>query len=111
MRRISEFVQHEVYAGTGTDAHGNEVETWAAAVQLGIYAFNPGGTSEPLITGYDRVITTPTIYVPSESVLSPRDRVTVRGKVFEVDGVTSDFRNPYNSSMNGNSINLKAVTG
>ena len=111
MRRISEFVQHEVYAGTGEDAHGNEVETWAAAVQLGIYAFNPGGTSEPLITGYDRVITTPTIYVPSESVLSPRDRVTVRGKVFEVDGVTSDFRNPYDSSMNGNSINLKAVDG
>ena len=109
MRRISEFVQHEVYAGTGEDAHGNEIETWDAAVALGIYAFDPGGTSEPMIPGYDRVITTPTIYVPSESVLSSRDRVTVRGKAFEVDGVTSDFRNPHDSSMNGNSINLKAV--
>ena len=111
MRRISEFVAHEVFVAGAEDAHGNPVETWAAAVQLGIYAYDPGGTSEPMIPGYDRVVTTPTIYVPSESVLSPRDRVTVRGKAFDVDGVTSDFRNPYDSSMNGNSINLKAVTG
>ena len=111
MRYISEYVQHEVYNGSGTDAHGNEIETWATPVDLGIYAFNPGGTSEPLIPGHDRVITTPTIYVPSASILSARDRVTVRSKPFEVDGDTSDFRNPYDASMNGNAINLKAVTG
>jgi len=111
MRRISETVQHEVYGGTGEDAHGNEIETWAAPVALGIYAYDPGGTSEPVIPGYDRVVTTPTIYVPSVSILVPRDRVTVRGKLFEVDGDTSDFRNPYDETMNGNSINLKAVSG
>ena len=111
MRYISETVQHEVYNGSGTDAHGNEIETWATAVDLGIYAYDPGGTSEPIIPGHDRVITTPTIFVPSASILSPRDRVTVRGKPFEVDGDTLDFRNPYDSAMNGNAINLRAVTG
>lgn len=111
MRHISEIVQHESYTGSGEDSHGNELETWAAPAPLGIYAFNPGGTTEPVIPGYDRVVTTPIIYVPSETILHPRDRVTVRGKVFEVDGETLDFRNPYDDGMDGNAINLKAVTG
>lgn len=111
MRHISETVMLEVYAGAGEDSHGNEVESWLPAVELGIYAFNPGGSSEPLIPGHDRVVTTPTIYAPSGAVVGARDRVTVRGKQFEVDGDPLDFRNPYSSIMDGLSINLKAVDG
>lgn len=113
MRHISEYVQHEAYTGVGEDSHGNEIDTWAAPVALGIYAFNPGGTSEPLIPGYDRVITTPTIYVPTGSVVMHRDRITVTGEPnrFEVDGDMRPFRNPFDSSMDGNLINLKAVSG
>lgn len=113
MRNISEYVQHEAYNGSGEDAHGNEIESWAPAVELGIYAFNPGGTSEPLLPGHDRVITVPTIYVPTTSVVTHRDRITVTGepRPFEVDGDMRPFRNPYDSSMDGNSINLKAVGG
>lgn len=112
MRHISETVQHEVYTGTAEDSHGNEIKTWAPAVDLGIYAFNPGGSSEPPLPGQDRVITTPTIYVPTGSVVAALDRITVTGEPpFEVDGNMRPFRNPYDSSMDGNLINLKAATG
>jgi hypothetical protein len=108
---ISETVQHQVYVTGAEDAHGNEIESWAAAVSLGIYAFGPGESVEPLTPGYDRVVTTPTLFVPSTAVLTHRDRVTVRGLLFEVDGDMLPFRNPFDPSMDGNSVNLKRVTG
>jgi hypothetical protein len=111
VRYISEYVQHKTYSGTGEDAHGNETEQWAPAIALGIYAFGPGGSSEPLLPGQDRVITVPTIFLPSTAVVAARDRLTVRGKAFEVDGDSLDFHNPYDSSMDGKTINLKAVDG
>lgn len=116
MRYISETVQHEVFTGTSRDAHGNTVETWADAVSLGIYAFNPGTSSETsgssAASGHEaRTVTTPSIYLPSTASVSARDRITVRGKRFEVDGEPLDFRNPYGGEMNGKSISLKAVDG
>lgn len=113
MRHISETVQHEVYNSTAKNSQGDPVDAWKTTVDLGVYAFDPGGTSEPVIPGQDRVITTPTIFVPTATVIGHRDRITVTGEPnpFEVDGNTRQFRNPYDSSMNGNVINLKAVSG
>lgn len=111
MRRISETVGWERFEAGATDSHGNPAEGWMPSVPLGIYAFNPGGTEETLFPGHERVISTPTIYVPSDKILSPQDRVNVRGLLYEVQGVTRDFRNPFNSSMNGCSVDLKRVEG
>ena len=111
MRRISEFVQREAFIPGAEDAHGNEVESWADPVDVGIYAFNPGTTAEPFLPGHDRVVTEPAIYAPTGTVFHPRDRVTVRGVLHEVDGVVRDFRNPYDTSMDGVQVGLKAVTG
>lgn len=111
MRYISEIVQHRKYNGTTTDSRGNEVESWADPVDLGIYAFNPGGTSEPFTPGHDRVVSTPSMYVPLGTVVGAHDKVTVRGKAYEVDGEVLDFRNPYGSLMDGLVIELKAVDG
>lgn len=112
MRYISETVMLERFVGGVEDAHGNETETWAAPVELGIYAYNPSSSSDVLIDGHmHRVETKPTIYVPSTAVVGARDRITARGEAFEVDGEPSDYRNPYDSTMNGVSINLRAVDG
>lgn len=108
-RRISEYVLLEPYTGTGEDAHGNEVETWGTAVSVGIYAFDPGSTSEPR-DGGDRVIVDPTVYVPSSVVFEPEDRVTVRGELFHVEGVTREWRHP-NGVRKGNVVTLRRVTG
>lgn len=112
MRRISETVQHEAFTGMGEDPKGNEIESWAAPVSLGIYAMSPGTTGDVEIDGHmHRVDSAPIIYVPSTAVVGNRDRITARGKRFYVDGDPADFRNPYDSSMNGIAIKLKAVTG
>lgn len=112
MRYISEVVKHSKYNGTGQDPKGNDVESWAAPVDLGIYAFNPGVSSEPFVSGHDaRVVTEPCVYAPPSAQVSARDRLTVRGVLFEVDGDPLDFRNPYGSEMDGLQINLRAVEG
>lgn len=111
MRRISEYVLHEAFVAGDADAHGNAEESWADPVSLGIYAFNPGTTSEPDQTSPDRVVTQPAIYLPEGALVGPHDRVTVRGVTYEVDGVLRDFRNPYDSSMDGCQVNLRVVTG
>ena len=112
MRRVSEYVQHEAYAGMGEDPKGNEVESWADPVSLGIYAMSPGTTGGVEIDGHmHRVESAPTLYVPSTAVVGNRDRIRARGKLFWVDGDPADFRNPYDSGMDGISIKLKAVTG
>lgn len=112
MRRISETVLHRKYSGTVKNARGNTVDKWDAPADLGIYAFNPGSTDEPHEPGHAaRVVTTPSIYVPSGVQIGARDRVTVRGQLFEVQGVPLDYRNPYGSEMNGMHVHLEAVTG
>lgn len=111
MRRVSETVQRHAFQAGAEDVHGNPVEAWAAPVNVGIYAFNPGTTSEPFLPGHDRVVTVPVIYAPAGTVFAARDRVTVRGVLYEVDGVVLDFRNPFDSSMDGVQVNLKGVSG
>ena len=111
MRRISETVQRRAFQAGAEDAYGNPVESWADPVDVGIYAFNPGTTSEPFLPGHDRVITLPAIYAPPGTVFATRDKVTARGVLYDVEGVVLDYRNPFDSSMDGVQVNLKAVAG
>ena len=110
MRQVSETVLHEVYSPSAADAHGNIVDGWAAPVSVGVYGFDPGGSIEPLLPGQARVVTTPTIYMPSTVMFAARDRVTVRGRLFEVDGETAVWLHP-NGSQRGNVASLRRVTG
>lgn len=97
-------------AGT-TDAYGNPVESWGTPTSVEIIAFNPGTTDEPFLPGHDRVVTQPAIYTALGAVFAPRDRVTARGVVYEVDGVALDYRNPYDAAYDGIQVNLKEVQG
>lgn len=107
---ITETVQHEAFQAGATDAHGNPVESWAPAVAVGIYAFDPGSTAEPREPGHDRVIVEPTLYMPSPVVLGARDRVTARGLLYEVEGGTREWRHP-SLGPSGNVATLRRVEG
>lgn len=112
MRPISEIVQHQTYNGSDDDGHGNQTESWGAAVDLGIYAYNPASSSEVVVDGHaHRVESKPTILVPSTASVGSRDKIIARGVTFEVDGYPADFRNPFNGGMDGLEINLKVVAG
>lgn len=109
-RRISEFVQHAAFIAGAEDEHGNPTEEWGTVVEVGIFAFDPGGSAEPLLPGYDRVITEPTLYAPDGVAFGARDRVIARGLVFEVEGDTAVWRHP-NGLRPGNVVKLKRVDG
>lgn len=109
-RAISEQVGHEVFVPGSTDAHGNPTESWAPAVEVGIYAFDPGSTSEPR-EGAHRVIVEPTIYFPSSVSLGHRDRVNVRGDLHEVEGKTREWIHPTDPTRRANVATLRRVEG
>lgn len=84
-RKITETVAWERYSPGLEDDHGNSVGDYMAAVDVGIWRFNPGGSQEPVEPGHTRVITEPEIYFPGPQ-FNAQDRVTVRGFMYEVDG-------------------------
>lgn len=108
---MAETVSRAAYQAGATDAYGNPTDAWGTPSSVTIIAFNPGTTAEPFLPGHDRVITRPAIYAAEGTSWSSRDRVTVRGVLYEVDGVPLDYRNPYDPSYDGIQINLKAVDG
>lgn len=109
-RQTSETVQRKVHSFGAKDAHGNKTHVWAAPAPVDIYAFDPGTTTEPRLPGQQRVITTPTLYFPAGTVFAPLDRVVARGKEYEVDGETDEWRHP-NGRVRGNVVALRRVTG
>lgn len=109
-RAISECVEHEVFDPDGEDDTGNMVETWFPAVTVGIYAFDPGSSSEPR-EGNDRVIVEPTLYMPSDVVMNPQDLVTVRGKKYPVEGETREWVHPTDPTRRANVVSLRRVDG
>lgn len=109
-RRITEQVKRFAFADGAEDAHGNPVESWGSAVSVGIYAFDPGSTSEPRMPGHDRVIVEPTIYGPYGLPFEPRDRCEARGELFEVEGVTRDWKHPTGLTP-GSVVTLRRVVG
>jgi hypothetical protein len=81
--------QHQAYAGTGQDSHGNMTNAWADPVEVTGCMFDPGGTTEP---GYGtRTVSTPTLYAPMRTVVTPQDVFVGRGKTWVVDGEPADW--------------------
>lgn len=109
-RVVSEYVDHQGFIAGVVDAHGNPAESWSPAVAVGVYAFDPGSSSEPR-EGQDRVIVEPTLYLPAEIVFGPRDRVTARGRAYEVEGETREWVHPTDVARRANVATLRRVEG
>lgn len=109
-RVISEFVDHEVFVADGEDDTGNTVESWLPAVSVGVFAFDPGSSSEPR-QGNDRVIVEPTLYVPAGLVMASRDRVVARGDRYEVEGETREWVHPTDATRRANVVTLRRADG
>lgn len=105
-RTITETVQLSRFVGGAEDAYGNPVEGYADPVSVGIWRFSPGTSTDPVLAGHDRTITQPVIYGPTP--MGPRDRVEVRGLVYEVDG---DHPEWVNDTVRGYEIPLRRVDG
>lgn len=106
----------ERYTGTGQDAYGNEIETWAPAVQELIYGINLPTSSEPIREGgHNRLIVDRVMLVPRSFVCGEKDRVVLPDETpkYEVVGVQAKAdRNPMPSRWNpGGHVNIRRVDG
>lgn len=111
-REISEYVDHGVFIPGSVDDEGNESpEAWAPVASEGVYAFDPGSTSEPRLPGHDRVIVEPTIYFPADAAFGHRDEVFARGKRYEVEGETRLWVHPTEPTRRANVVTLRRVDG
>lgn len=109
-RRIAEYVLHAAYIAGATNSQGDVVDSWGTASSVGVYGFDPGSTTEAREVAGERVVTVPTLYMPASVVFGPRDRVTARGKVYEVEGETREWRHP-GGLQKGNVVTLRRVEG
>ncbi|MGO3325318.1 hypothetical protein [Gordonia sp. (in: high G+C Gram-positive bacteria)] len=104
-------VGHRVYNGSGEDAHGNPVESWATPVVREVYGWGSPQTSEPKLAGHDREIVEVELLVPPGFSCSARDRMVLDGVEFEVIGGPEMFdHNPFGWNPGG-IVNLKKVDG
>lgn len=92
----------------GVDADGNDKFGEIRTDVLGTFA--PGSSAE-VVQGRDTVTTTPSIYLPSGTVVAAIDAVVIGGVRYEVDGVPPVWDSPYSGTSFGIEVKLREVTG
>lgn len=118
---FGETVYLLAYLGdSAEDDHGNPLDSWVDAPGVAIpdCAYAPGfgksgrgGTSEPVEDNRNVVFTTPQLFCPPGTHITTKDRVVVRGLVFEVLGDPADWRHPMTGWGPGVVVDLERVTG
>lgn len=93
---------------TGRDSAGADVYGSSDSTVVG--AFAPAGSVE-VVQGQDTVTTSPSVYLPSGTVVNAVDQVTVRGVTYDVAGDPQDWRHPWTGWQAGIVVRLQAVTG
>lgn len=104
-------VGHQVFTGTGEDDLGNDIETWAAPVNVKVIAYQSAMAEN--INGYiSRVVADVDMATPPDLVVSVRDRFILPDdeKPFEVVAI-DDANHGFHQWEPGNVVKLKRVTG
>lgn len=97
------------YLGGVEDAHGNVTDTWAPEEPTGVFAIAPAGSDEPG-TGRDAVTDDLDVYAPLVDI-GPRDKLTINGAPYEVDGYPANYNQGPYTSRPGVVIRARRVQG
>lgn len=109
-RRATITIGVRRYVGGVEDDFGNVTDTWAPEEQVGVYAIAPAGSDEPG-AGRDAVTDDLDVYAPSTVSIGPRDKLTINGASYDVEGHPADYtQGPY-ASRPGVVIRARRVTG
>ena len=113
MFSFGESVTFEALVVGAEDDHGNPIESYGPPMVVDYCAFDPGVSVESFSPGRDVVSTTPRVFTPASATVSvsPRDRVTVRGLVYQVKGDPQVWVNPFTGWHPGGVINLERTAG
>lgn len=101
---------HRVYSEGAEDAHGNPVQSWAAAVNVPAIWWSPSST-EPAVAGHDRVQVDVIMAVASTLVVSPHDRFVLAGQEYDVVGEPEDYDHGPRTAPGRRPVNLVRVDG
>lgn len=98
------------------DVFGNPTVVYAQPAAVAGCGFDPGGSVETYGPGRDVVVSSPRVFLPggvtvTGLALSSRDRVTVRGLLYEVKGDPADWVNPFTGWAPGGVVELERVAG
>lgn len=110
-RKVTQQVDRLPYLGQVRDEMGDRIDSWGPAEQVGIFEFDPGGSVQPALPGHDRVITTPTIYLPYGCPFEPRDRCEIQGALYEVEGHPARWKHRNAGREIADVVKLKRVEG
>lgn len=81
------------YVEGATDRNGDPVDAWEPPVTILAYSIGPRGTDEK---GNVTTTTGLTVGLPSDYGIGPRDRVTLDGEMWRVDGeLVNSNRGPW----------------
>lgn len=109
---FGETVVFEAFVADDEDPHGNLVESFEVGVPVDGWGFNPGGSVETYGPGRNQVVTSPQLFRrSSEFVPGRRDRCTVRGRLYQVNGDPAVWRSPLTGWEPGVVVNLEVVDG
>lgn len=102
---------HRVYSATGgQDVHGNDIPSWANAVDVPAMWWSPSST-EPVVAGHDRVVVDVVIVVDTSLTVSPHDRFVIGAKTYEVIGFPEDYDHGPYATPGRKPLNLQRVDG
>lgn len=102
-------------APLATDEYGSPSaeRDWSAATETVIEgcAVAPRSSSEVDDPGRTAVIVGLSVFLPAGSVVSPHDRMLVRGETYEVEGEPGVWRSPFTGWTPGVEVALRRVAG
>lgn len=102
---------HRVYSETGSrDAHGNDIPSWAAPVDVPAMWWSPSST-EPVVAGHDRVRVDVVMAVDSALPVSAHDRMVLDGQEYEVLGAPEDYDHGPYAAPGRKPLNMVKVDG
>lgn len=104
-------VQVERYISGATDSHGNPIAEWSTPETIADCALDPGSSEVTRDPGSGRVIVESVLYTPYGVDIGEKDRITISGAVYEVEGIAQQWRNPFTGHAPGASVNLRLVNG
>lgn len=110
LRRSLFPVSVEAWQGETVNLLGDTAGEWGEPFEVQAFAFDPGGSVE--LTGHyeERTVTRPTLYMPlSGPKVGHRDRVTVAGQAYEVEGRPRSFQHPDYPGFGCVAVGLKGV--
>jgi hypothetical protein len=100
-------------AGTVVDRYGNETTDWSAptVVDVAGVGVEPRPSSEPAQDARNAVTDGFTLYLPPGSVVTPQNRVSVRGGTYSVLGEPAVWRSPFTGWEPGVVVQVQRTEG